>query len=901
MAEEEMADGLSTINVDQLSRDVNALVQAAADIEPQYEGHDQADASSGCCQPSASGKDDGISQLYFSNSYVERTCTEEGENLNHSHQSTKHHHHHNSDKLIQHLNKGTVYLIPNHFSSSSTTSGTFLPHGSNQTSHFQPILPATLAPSVSNSRTRSTSHDQSRTALGDAGDLGTDVTFDSSERNSQYCGPSTSHSAAGIVSADLDVSNFQSNVGLHIAEVERQGSDQSAIQSQVPCDEQRQRLTSLNPHTQLDIQVPPNIQSQLLSTFGSQPAQSLLNQLALFSPGNQDGGTAASHQQQSSQLQSLLSPHSQSALLPYLLRTMASPGQLNSNSMDLNLLTDSTPSCNQTQEVNSDLNLPQPSQEMSFQDQEMQSDLPPVARSSSGGLQAYSKSLKQSQVLGLDLAVQGNSGMEAVQELSTIAPSIITSSIHSLCLPAPGVNTNALNAVNLTSGLNCHVNVLAPSLAQNGSQLSHLMTSAARSSGNAPSDVDLQSLAMQISEIRNSESRINTEYQLESQDGASEENYCIQCDKPMSQVCPQHGPPRIIADTVIQKRAQITLPSCLCLKKSNVSKNFMGVWARETLKVGCRFGPLEGMHLKKLPPEVDSLSPLLWKVFQHGKVKHYIDVKNEDVSNWMMYVKRARKLEEQNLSAHQINGKVYFTSRRDIQVGEELLLWYNKEYAKLCGATLIPEDSFKCNLCGRQFSYQQELEGHVKYRHPSPSERNFICKVCSKAFKTSTKLKVHSLKHSGDRPFPCKICHKSFTDNSNLRRHARIHSGEKKFECSLCGMLFRQKAHLVTHTVTHTGEKKLKCQYCGKSYSRKADLWQHLMYHSQDKKHTCSVCSRSFLRSQHLKNHMVTHTKQQNHSCSYCKKTYQTLAHLQRHETSCSKRYGTTLARVSQG
>lgn len=52
MAEDEMADGLSTINVDQLSRDVNALVQAAADIEPQYEGHDQADASSGCCQVS---------------------------------------------------------------------------------------------------------------------------------------------------------------------------------------------------------------------------------------------------------------------------------------------------------------------------------------------------------------------------------------------------------------------------------------------------------------------------------------------------------------------------------------------------------------------------------------------------------------------------------------------------------------------------------------------------------------------------------------------------------------------------------------------------------------------------------------------------------------------------------
>ncbi|XP_071823744.1 uncharacterized protein [Apostichopus japonicus] len=898
MAEEDLGDGLAAINVDQLSRDVNALVQAAADINPPFESDNPEDST---CQTLNSGKDDGMSQLYFGTSYVQSSSTEDGQTVSESHRSSKHFN--NSDKLMQQLNKGTVYIIPSQYPSNSA-SNSYLQQGSNQTPHFQPILPATLAPSAHHSGTNATPPElpeESATTLGaSTPELTSDVAYGSSERNGQYCGPSVSHSASGIVGTDIDVSSFPSNVGLNITEVEEQGPDQNSIRGQVQCDDQRHRMASSNPHTQLDIQVPSNSQSQLLNTLTSQSTQNLLSQLALFSPGNQEGGNLV--HQQSSHLQSLLSPHSQSVLLPYLLRTMASPGgQLNSNALDLNLLTDSTPSCSQTQEVNSDLNLPpHTSQEIGgFHDhQEMQHPDLTESRNNSRALQSY-KSLKHPQVLGLDLPVQGTSAMETDPELSTIAPSIITSSIHSLCLPASGVNSNALNSGSLSSGLNCHMNVLASSLVQNGLQLSNMIPSVARSAGNAPNDVDLQSLAMHLSEIRNNEARIS-EYQVETQDATNQEYYCVQCDESMPQACPQHGPPRIITDNPIQKRAQITLPSCLYLKKSKVSKKFFGVWAKEILKVGCRFGPLEGTCLKKLPPEVDSLSPLLWKIFQNSKVKHYLCVKDEDVSNWMMYVKRARKLEEQNLAAHQINGNIYFTSKRDIQVGEELLLWYNKDYAKMCGATRIPEDSFKCNLCGRQFSYRQELDGHIQYRHPSPSERNFICKICSKAFKTSTKLKVHSFKHSGDKPFPCKVCQKSFTDNSNLRRHARIHSGEKKFECGVCGMLFRQKAHLVTHTVTHTGEKKLKCQYCGKTYGRKADLWQHLMFHSQEKKHTCSVCSRSFLRSQHLKNHMVTHTKERNYSCSYCKKTYQTTTHLQRHENSCSKRYN-TLARVTQG
>lgn len=412
----------------------------------------------------------------------------------------------------------------------------------------------------------------------------------------------------------------------------------------------------------------------------------------------------------------------------------------------------------------------------------------------------------------------------------------------------------------------------------------------------AQTEVDLQSLAMQLSEIGNDTSR-GRHTQVVSQgrrNNAEEEFWCVQCDETMPQVCPQHGAPTIISDTPIQKRAKMTLPQLLYFKKSNVSSDFLGVWAKDPIKVGCRFGPLEGIILKRLTTEADSLSPLLWKVFQNGKVRHFIDAKDEDTSNWMMYVKRARKLEEQNLSAHQTNGQIYFTTKREIKSGEELLFWYSKDYATMSGATLLPEDSFKCHLCGRQFSYRQELDGHMRYRHPSMSERKFKCEVCSQAFTTSTKLNLHSVKHTGDKRYPCKICHKSFTDGSNLRRHTRIHSGEKKYQCSICGMSFRQKAHLVTHTLIHTGEKKLKCQYCGKMFARKSDIKQHMVLHSQEKQHACSICTRSFIRSQHLKNHMLTHTKERNFVCTFCKKTYQTSTHLQRHSKTCRSKLATS-------
>ena len=56
----------------------------------------------------------------------------------------------------------------------------------------------------------------------------------------------------------------------------------------------------------------------------------------------------------------------------------------------------------------------------------------------------------------------------------------------------------------------------------------------------------------------------------------------------------------------------------------------------------------------------------------------------------------------------------------------------------------------------------------------------FSCPDCLKIFHSKSKLKQHSLIHTGQRPFGCTICLQTFNVVSNLRRHMRTQHKVKK-------------------------------------------------------------------------------------------------------------------------
>ena len=62
-----------------------------------------------------------------------------------------------------------------------------------------------------------------------------------------------------------------------------------------------------------------------------------------------------------------------------------------------------------------------------------------------------------------------------------------------------------------------------------------------------------------------------------------------------------------------------------------------------------------------------------------------IDGSDPEHSNHLRYINCACNESEQNLVAYQFKGKIFYRTVRDIERGEELLIWYGKEYAKNLG------------------------------------------------------------------------------------------------------------------------------------------------------------------------------------------------------------------------
>lgn len=78
------------------------------------------------------------------------------------------------------------------------------------------------------------------------------------------------------------------------------------------------------------------------------------------------------------------------------------------------------------------------------------------------------------------------------------------------------------------------------------------------------------------------------------------------------------------------------------------------------------------------------------QVFKDGPVTstlHFVDALEEETSNWLRFVNCSRWLKEQNLVAFQYQKEIFYTTIRDIEPGEELLVWYGDDYGLSLGVS----------------------------------------------------------------------------------------------------------------------------------------------------------------------------------------------------------------------
>eukprot|EP00094_Tigriopus_californicus_P002881 TCALIF_02778-PA protein Name:"Similar to Zfp26 Zinc finger protein 26 (Mus musculus)" AED:0.10 eAED:0.11 QI:493/0.33/0.28/0.71/0.5/0.28/7/0/1223 len=176
----------------------------------------------------------------------------------------------------------------------------------------------------------------------------------------------------------------------------------------------------------------------------------------------------------------------------------------------------------------------------------------------------------------------------------------------------------------------------------------------------------------------------------------------------------------------------------------------------------------------------------------------------------------------------------------------------------------INGQSHTCDLCGKAFLSQENLDAHTQAKHPNLHKRlQSLRDALGLAEDTTAKLDgqlprlTHSLSNlsqtssgisslsdekSSSLPSTsppgsnrkknsiCKVCGVVLSPKTNVNVHMRTHSGARPYQCVLCLNKFRQKAHLMKHFRCSHNQKRppFICLFCPDECQSSNDLYRHI-------------------------------------------------------------------------
>ncbi|XP_022207639.2 zinc finger protein 271 isoform X3 [Nilaparvata lugens] len=160
----------------------------------------------------------------------------------------------------------------------------------------------------------------------------------------------------------------------------------------------------------------------------------------------------------------------------------------------------------------------------------------------------------------------------------------------------------------------------------------------------------------------------------------------------------------------------------------------------------------------------------------------------------------------------------------------------------------------QCRVCSKRFLYSCRLKRHMLTHTKEKAEKRHQCTVCTKRFPHTGDLNVHMRSHTKEKPYECTVCTKKFSVTGHLKRHMLIHTN-KSHQCTMCTKRFRCYYDMINHMRIHTNEKHHQCTVCTKRFIMSGDLTKHMRTHTKDKPYHCTVCNEKFSVSSNLRRH----------------------------------------------
>lgn len=194
----------------------------------------------------------------------------------------------------------------------------------------------------------------------------------------------------------------------------------------------------------------------------------------------------------------------------------------------------------------------------------------------------------------------------------------------------------------------------------------------------------------------------------------------------------------------------------------------------------------------------------------------------------------------------------------------------------------------KCEVCGKGFADQQSLKYHHSNKHSTDVDKPFKCEKCPQSFLKENSLKSHLKLH--DR-VNCSICNKTLSNIYNLKGHMSImhNTEERQFICDVCGKEFKSRGAMDSHSVVHkelTREDGARCEICNVWISRKNRLRRHMVEIHESKETECDVCHKTYPNMKAMVNHRRNIHSGLTFECEICNKQFRRAINLKEHRAA---------------